>query len=222
GRRITSDRALEVTTMVLNGSTNTRLLAAGRALGLRTVGISGVDSGLIQARRRPPVVARDGSTVDYGHVGDIDRVDPWLAERLLEDGAIPVVSPISADAAGALLNINADSVASALAIALKAVKLILVTEAAGLLDHPELPGSLISYTDLAGLARLKANGSVTAGMLPKLTAIERALEEGVPRAHIVSSQVPDSLLIEVFTNEGSGTLIVPELATLSSAEQAAP
>jgi acetylglutamate kinase len=221
GRRVTDERSLEVTTMVLSGLVNSRLLAAGRSLGLAAVGVSGVDSGLIQATRRPPVRSSDGTLVDYGFVGDIQAVDVQLLTTLLDSGAVPVVSPISADDQGTLLNVNADSVAAALAVALRAEKLVLVTEAAGLLERLDDAHSLISYIDMQGLERLRASGALSGGMLPKVTAIQKALAGGVPRAHIVSSELPDSLLVEVFTNEGSGTMVVGELATLEPAEQVA-
>ena len=162
GRRVTDSEALRVTTMVLNGEINTRILAACRDFELPAIGLSGVDAGLIRAHRRPPVKVGEGAaeeTVDYGYVGDIDRVDSGLLERLLGIGALPVVSPISADEAGTLLNINADTVASALSVALGAEKLILLGEAPGLLADPErcgecgvLPGSRGAGRD-AGLGR---------------------------------------------------------------------
>ncbi|HEX4954320.1 MAG TPA: acetylglutamate kinase [Thermoanaerobaculia bacterium] len=219
GRRVTDERMLAAAVMTLNGTINTRLTAAGRAVGARTVGLSGVDAGLVRVRRRPPVVTADGSEVDYGQVGDIAGVDPSVLLHLLDGGFIPIVSPISADDRGTLLNVNADSVAAALAVALKAEKLVLVTEAAGVLERVEDPRSLISYIDLPGLARMREAGQIAGGMLPKVAAIESALASGVPRAHIVSSRVADSLLVEVFTNEGSGTLIVPDLTALAPTEQ---
>ena len=210
GRRVTDDEALEVATLVLNGAVNTRLLAACRAIGLPAVGLSGVAAGLVLARRRPPVAAagEPGGMVDYGHVGDIVGIDPGVLETLLTAGFVPVVSSLSADDAGALLNINADTAAAALAVALGAEKLMLVTGAPGILERPGDPGSLVSLTDLAGLERLRQGGCLEDGMLPKASSIEMALRGGVRRVHIVGTEVPDSLLAEVFTNEGVGTLVV--------------
>lgn len=220
GRRVTDERTLDIATMTLNGTANTIILGACRAQGLPAVGLSGVDAGLVRARRRPPVeVDGHDHPVDYGHVGDIEGIDPSILGHLLAGGFLPVVSPISADASGAILNINADSVAAAIAVALGAEKLLLLQDAPGLLTNPADPASLVSYTDLAGLARLRAQGSLTTGMLPKAAAIETALAGGVKRAHLVSFHVPDSLLLEVFTNEGCGTLIVSELAVLRADEQ---
>jgi acetylglutamate kinase len=220
GRRVTGERDLEVAAMTLNGTVNTELLRACRALGLPGVGVTGVDSGLVQATRRAPVTVRgdDGEeTVDYGFVGDIERVDPALLLHLLDDGMLPIVSPLSADAEGNLLNINADTVAAALAVGLDAEKLILMTGAAGILTDPDQPGSLVPYTDLAGLEAMRRDGSLARGMLPKATAIEHALTGGVRRVHVISFELEDSLLTEVFTNEGCGTLIVPDTHAVTRA-----
>jgi acetylglutamate kinase len=213
GRRVTDDAALEVATLVLNGAVNTRLLAACRHVGLPAVGLSGVAAGLVEARRRGPVPvddAADGGAamIDYGHVGDVAAVDPAVLETLLAAGLVPVVSPLSADERGALLNVNADTAAAALAVALRAEKLLLLTGAPGILERAGDPGSLVSLTDLAGLARLRERGCLDGGMLPKVSSIEAALRGGVRRVHILGAEVPDSLLAEVFTNEGVGTLVM--------------
>jgi len=220
GRRVTDAPALEVATMVLNGAANTRLLAACRAAGLPAVGVSVVDAGLIRARRRPPVEV-GGELVDYGFVGDVAAVEPRVLTALMDAGYVPVVSPLSAADDGTLLNINADTIASALAVALGAEKLLFLTGAAGILERPDDAGSLVSYTDLAGLRRLKDAGGVVAGMLPKTSAIEAALAGGVRRVHILSHDLPDGLLAEVFTNEGVGTLVVDDVRVLTPAEAAA-
>jgi len=134
---------------------------------------------------------------------------------------MPVVSPVSADDAGTLLNINADTVAAAIGAALKAEKLILCTGAPGILESLEDPRSIVSYIDLAGLQELKEQGSLKDGMLPKAKAIEDAIRGGVRRVHVISYKTPDSILEEVFTNEGTGTLIVQNVNALSAAEQQA-
>lgn len=220
GRRVTDAKSIEVTSMVLNGLVNTQILGICREIGINAVGVSGVDAGLIRAHKRPPVQV-EGQTVDYGFVGDIDLVDAKVLQQLLDDHIMPVVSPVSADANGVLLNINADTVASALGAALKAEKLMLVTGAPGILESLEDPRSLVSYTDLAGLKRLKDQGSLKDGMLPKAKAIEDAIRGGVRRVHCISYKTPDSILAEVFTNEGTGTLIVENVTALSAAEAAA-
>jgi len=223
GRRVTDEHSLEIATMVLNGIINTRVLAICRDIGLPAIGMSGVDAGLIHAHRRPPVPLQDqsGGTVDYGFVGDIDSVDSDVLQRQLDAGFLPIISPLSADEDGTVLNINADTVAAAIASALKAEKLILVTGAPGILDDPADPASLVSYLDLADLERMRGEGRLAAGMKPKADAIKFAVRGGVPRVHVISWQVPDSLLLEVFTNEGTGTLVVEDTRSLTPEEQAA-
>jgi acetylglutamate kinase len=220
GRRVTGAQDLEVATLVLNGAVNTRLLAVCRSVGLPAVGVSGVDAGLIQARRRPPVRVGE-EMVDYGFVGDVAAVDPQVLTDLMDAGYVPVVSPLSAADDGTLLNINADTIAAALAVALGAEKLLFLTGAAGILERVDDPRSLVSFTDLAGLRRLKDAGGLVAGMLPKTSAIEAAIQGGVRRVHILSHDLPDGLLAEVFTNEGVGTLVVADVGVLSPAEAAA-
>ena len=159
GRRVTDQQSIDVTAMVLNGLINTRLLGICRDLNIDAVGISGVDAGLVRAHKRPPVaLTANGELIDYGFVGDIDAVDPSVLKKLLDNALMPVVSPLSADAAGTLLNINADTVAAAIGAALAAEKLILCTGAPGILGNVDDPGSLVSYTDLRGLKRLREAG----------------------------------------------------------------
>jgi acetylglutamate kinase len=220
GRRVTDQKAIDVAAMVLNGLINTRILGICRDLNIDSVGISGVDAGLIRAHRRPPVkIESTGEMVDFGFVGDIDGVDTTVIRKLLDNGLMPVVSPLSADETGILLNINADTVAAAVGAALGAEKLILCTGAPGILERVEDPGSLISYTDLRGLKRLREEGRIVEGMLPKARAIENAIRGGVRRVHVVSYKAPEGILGEVFTNEGTGTLIVADVNALSPAEQ---
>ena len=221
GRRVTDSDSLNVAAKVLNGQINTRILAACRDLQIPAVGISGVDAGLIRAHKRPPVERAGQDSVDYGFVGDIDAVDADILKKQLDNGLMPVVSPLSCDESGTLLNINADTVAAAIAAALDAEKLILATGAPGILEDASDPGSLISYIDRAALKKLKAAGSLADGMLPKAAAIDSAIANGVQRVHVISSQLPDSILLEVFTNEGTGTLVVDDINALSPEEQAA-
>ena len=221
GRRVTDAAAIDATSMVLNGLVNTRLLALCREFGIPAVGLSGVDGGLVLAHRRPPVTLASGETVDYGMVGDIDGVEPAILDRLLDAGFLPVVSPLSADARGQLLNINADTVAANIGSAVNAEKLILCTGAPGILERLDDPHSLISYTDVAGLRRLREEGALSDGMLPKASAIEAAIRGGVRRVHVISYTAQDALLAEIFTNEGTGTMVVADTKALSAAEQAA-
>ena len=222
GRRVTDQHAIDVTAMVLNGLINTRVLGMCRDLNIEAVGISGVDAGLVRAHKRPPVLTADGELVDFGFVGDIDAVDTTVLRKLLDNGLMPVVSPLSADESGTLLNINADTVAAAIGAALQAEKLILCTGAPGILGSVDDPRSLISYTDLRGLKRLRDEGHIAAGMLPKAKAIEDAIRGGVRRVHVVSYQSAEGILGEVFTNEGTGTLIVADVNALTPAEQSTP
>jgi acetylglutamate kinase len=210
GRRVTDSESLNVAMMILNGQINTRILAACRDLQIPAVGISGVDAGLIRAHKRPPVAGKDGESVDYGFVGDIDGVDADILRKQLDNGLMPVVSPLSCDESGTLLNINADTVAAAIAAELDAEKLILVTGATGILEDINDPGSLISYIDRKHLRELREQA-----------AIDAAIENGVSRVHVISYKLPDSILLEVFTNEGTGTLVVDDVNALTPEEQAA-
>lgn len=218
GRRVTDEKAIDATSMVLNGLINTKLLAFCRELEIEAVGVSGVDAGLIKAHKRGPVQV-EGQTVDYGFVGDIDLVDDSVLKRLLDSGLMPVVSPLSADENGTLLNINADTVAAAIGAALGAEKLILCTGAPGIMANINDPRSVISYTDLEGLDNLRKSGAIKDGMLPKAKAIEEAIRGGVRRVHVISYDATDSILTEVFTNEGLGTLVVNDIDALTPAEQ---
>ncbi len=220
GRRVTDQKSVDVTAMVLNGLINTRILGICRELNIDAVGISGVDAGLVLAHKRPPVkLGSTGEVVDFGFVGDIDLVDTTVLRKLLDNGLMPVVSPLSADEKGTLLNINADTVAAAIGATLGAEKMILCTGAPGILGDVRDPGSLVSFTDLAGLKRMREEGRIVEGMLPKAKAIEDAIRGGVRRVHVVSYKAPEGILGEVFTNEGTGTLIVSDINALTPAEQ---
>jgi acetylglutamate kinase len=220
GRRVTDEKSIDATSMVLNGLINTRILAICRDLEINAVGISGVDAGLVRAHKRAPMqLSGEPAPVDFGFVGDIDSIDVGVIRNHLDAGLMPVISPLSADNRGMLLNINADTVAAAIGAALSAEKLILCTGAPGILERASDPSSVVSYTDLAGLARLLDAGAITDGMLPKAKAIEDALRGGVRRVHVISYSAQDSILAEVFTNEGTGTLIVADINALTPAEQ---
>ena len=191
GRRVTDQKAIDATAMVLNGLINTKLLAFCREMDVDAVGISGVDAGLIRAHKRAPVKLADtGEMVDYGFVGDIDRIDTTVIKKLLDNGLMPVISPLSADDQGTLLNINGDTVAAAIGAALSAEKLMLCTGAPGILERVDDPSSIISYTDLNGLKRLREEKKIVDGMLPKAKAIEDAIRGGVRRDEIRSHPIP--------------------------------
>src|ERR1017187_3198579 len=220
GRRVTDEKSIDATSMVLNGLINTRILAICRDLEIDAVGLSGVDAGLVRAHKRAPVQLNgEPGPADFRFVGDVESVDVNCIGKHLDIGLMPVISPLAADNRGTLLNINADTVAAAIGAALSAEKLILCTGAPGILERASDPSSVISYTDLAGLARLRAAGALLDGMLPKAKAIEDALRGGVRRVHVISYSAKDSILAEVFTNEGTGTLIVQDVNALTPAEQ---
>lgn len=223
GRRITTRAVLDAAKMVLAGSVHTDLLADLRAAGLPVTGVSGVDGGLLKARQRSPVQIRDdaGQTefVDFGLVGDIEQVNPALLLHLLDGGYVPVITPLSANDQGEVFNTNADTVAAEVALALKAEKLFFLLKVPGLLEDLARPTSLVPYTTLEDAERLAETGKISGGMRPKLTAVRRALTGGVASAHLVSGLSPDAVLTEVFTNQGSGTMIVAHAA--NAKEQAA-
>jgi acetylglutamate kinase len=212
GRRVTDDGALDVAKMVYAGQINVNLLAALRDHRVQAVGLSGVDAELITAHRRPPVSVVDdaGATVrvDYGHVGDIDRVDPRVLVTLMDARMVPVVASLAGGEGDEVFNVNADTVAEALAVALRAQKLIFLTGAPGVLRDRNDPATLVTFADPDDLAGLMANGVLSGGMRPKVEACIRAATGGVERTHIIDGRAPDALLLEVFTGAGCGTMIV--------------
>jgi acetylglutamate kinase len=212
GRRVTDDTALEVAKMVYPGLLSTELIAALRSHQVQAVGLSGVDADLLTAHRRPPVTvtsdAGGTSLVDYGHVGDIDRVDARIVNTLVEHRFVPVIASLAGDDEGNVYNVNADTVAETLAIALKAQKLIFLTGAPGVLRDRNDPSSLVTFADPDDLEQLLASGVIAGGMRPKVEACIRAATGGVERTHIIDGRVHDSLLLEVFTGSGAGTMIV--------------
>lgn len=213
GRRVTDEEALEVTKMVFAGKINHEILTLLRKHGSKAVGLSGIDGDVIVARRRKPVEVVDRATgkknnIDFGHVGDIRKVNVDLLETLLTESYIPVISSIADDGEGNILNINADTVASEIAVALGAYKYITMTNVSGLLGDRNDPGSRISYISRKDAEKLIEDGTVEGGMVPKVKMCVWALENGVKRVHILNGFEPDSLLQEVFTKKGVGTMIL--------------
>ena len=209
GRRVTDDKTLDVVKMTFAGKINTEILSCLRRSGVEAVGISGVDGGVISARRRPPTEVRDSATgesqmVDFGHVGDIDSIDVKLLQTLLESDFIPVVASLGADAEGNVLNINADTVASRICEAIGAEKLILVSDVDGILDAE---GKLINRVTVPEVHDLIQSGVINGGMVPKAQAILNVLKGDVHSVHIINGTKPSSLLTEIFTNTGCGTMI---------------
>ena len=212
GRRVTDDATLEVAKMVFGGQINIDMLSSLRSHGLRPVGVSGVDGNLLHAVRRPATEMEDPATgekerVDFGHVGDITDVDTSLLRTLLDEGYIPVLASLGADDDGNIYNINADTVAARVAVDIGADKLILLTGAPGLLADPEDPDSLISFLSAARCEEMMKTGAITGGMMPKLTTLVEAVRSGVPRAHILDGTAEHSLLVELFTKDGTGTMV---------------
>jgi acetylglutamate kinase len=212
GRRVTDDAALEVTKMVYAGLLNTDLVSALREHRVQPVGLSGVDADLLTAHRRPPVemVDDDGRSrkIDFGHVGDLDRVDARVLTTLMDARFVPVVASLAGDDDGNVYNVNADTVAEAIATALHAQKLIYLTGAPGVLRDRNDPSTLVTFADPDDLTELMQSGALTGGMRPKVEACIRAATGGVERTHIVDGRQPDALLLEVFTGSGCGTMIV--------------
>jgi acetylglutamate kinase len=209
GRRITDEKTLDVVMMVFAGTINTEILAALREYGAEAVGISGVDGGIINAVKRPPTKVKNEKTgqeevVDFGHVGDIESIDPKLLQTLLAADFVPVMASLGGDDAGNILNINADTVASEIASALKAEKLILVTDVEGILRDDK---SLISRVTPQEIDELVKSGVIRGGMVPKAMSAVEALKDGVQSVHIISGKKQSTLLAEVFTETGSGTMI---------------
>ena len=208
GLRVTTPEVMEVVRMVLTGQVGRELVGLLNQHGPLAVGLSGEDAGLFGARKRAAVI--DGLPVDLGLVGDVVSVNPSAVMDILDAGRIPVVSTVAPDldVDGQVLNVNADSAASALAIALKAEKLVVLTDVEGVYANWPDKDSLLSRLTLSAAADLLTR--VSAGMVPKLEACVRAVTEGVPQAHVIDGRQPHSLLLEVFTSEGIGTMIIPD------------
>jgi acetylglutamate kinase len=200
GLRVTDAETMEIVEMVLAGKTNKSVVAKLNAEGGLAVGLSGRDADLLVARK-------DLDHGDIGFVGEITRVNPGVINTLTKEGYIPVVSSVAAGVDGQAYNVNADTAAAALAIALKAEKLILMTDVEGLYRDFSDKDSLISELTASEAREMIADGQVDKGMIPKLAACARAVEDGVPRAHIIDGRRPHALLIEIFTEAGIGTMV---------------
>ena len=209
GQRVTDQETMDIVEMVLGGLVNKEIVSLINKHGGKAVGLSGKDGGLIRAHKKiiKNITPETGVSeiVDLGLVGEVTAIDPAVLDGLEKNGFIPVISPIGVGPLGETLNINADYVASAVAAALKAEKLILLTDVAGLLDKS---GTVISTLKKSQISRLVKNGTITGGMLPKVQACTRALDEGVNKTHIVDGRIPHCLLLEIFTKEGIGTEIL--------------
>jgi acetylglutamate kinase len=204
GLRVTTEETIDVVRMVLNGKVNKDIVGLINRYGPYAVGLSGEDANLFTAERKLAKV--DGELVDIGLVGEIVSVDPSMVEALLDDGRIPVVSSIGRGADGAVYNVNADTAAAALAVALGAGKLVVLTDVEGLyLDWPN-SDEVISQLDTDDLERLLP--SLSAGMIPKMEACLTAVRGGVPHAHVLDGRLSHAILLEIFTDSGIGTMVV--------------
>jgi acetylglutamate kinase len=226
GRRVTDQDTLDVAKMVFAGKINTDILSALRLQGVRAVGLSGVDAHIVNAVRRKPMPMRDEATgevrvVDFGFVGDVQGVDSSLLSLLMEHGYVPVLASLGADEDGNILNINADTVSSVLAADLAASKLISLTSVPGVLRDKDDPSSLVPMLTAREARALLASGAVSGGMKPKITALCDAVEKGVRRGHILSGVQSGSILLELFTREGCGTLIAGDDEAAEAAADAA-
>jgi acetylglutamate kinase len=200
GRRVTDTETIDIVRMALVGKVNREIVASVNRHGSYAVGLSGEDAGLIRVDQRDPKL---------GFVGDVRSIDPSIVLRLLREELIPVIATVGVDDDGQAYNINADTVAGAIAAALDAEKLVYLTDVAGLYaDWPD-EASLVSRVDVNGLEKLIADGKVSEGMIPKLESCVEALRAGVRRAHILDGRLPHALLLEFFTREGVGTMVHP-------------
>jgi len=198
GLRVTDAETVDIARMVLVGKVNRDIVSAINVHGPLAVGLSGEDAGLILAGARNP---------ELGYVGDVASVNPTILHRLLAEDLIPVVSTIGSDPTGQAYNINADTVAGALAEALGAEKAVFLTDVAGLLADVDDPASLVSRTTATELAAMIADGRLSGGMIPKIAAALHAVEHGVGSAHLLDGRVPHVILLELFSDAGIGTMI---------------
>lgn len=215
GRRVTDDDTLDLAKMIFRGKINTEILSALRHRGVEAVGLSGIDGGVIKAVRRPPKevmnrVTGETEEVDFGHVGDIVDVDVHLVNLLLQGGYLPVISSLGADDEGKIYNINADTIAAEIAISLKAEKLLLLSDVNGIYADPNDESTKIDRLTLEEAEKMITDGTATGGMIPKLQSLISLLQRGVRSAHIMSGSMRNAILSEVFTDEGTGTMLVAE------------
>ena len=208
GMRVTDAETLDIVRMVLVGKVNRDIVSAVNVHGSLAVGLSGEDAKLISAVPR---------RAELGFVGDVEVVAPEILERLLAQGLIPVVATIGTDDAGQAYNINADAVAGALAAALNAEKLVFLTDVTGIRADPDDPASLLRTVSAAQLEAMVAGGTAAGGMVPKAEACIRAVRGGVRRAHVLDGRVPHALLLELFTDEGVGTMVGEDLDSVGRA-----
>ncbi len=212
GLRVTDPETMELTEMALVGKINKDLVGMLNNLGGKAVGFSGKDGDLLVAEKRPPARTGKGShggekEVDLGAVGDIKKVNPEIIRNVTENGFIPVISPVAVDMDGNSLNINADHTAGELAGALGAEKLILLTDVPGIKYSEKEDSEVISTVSISMAREMISQGKISSGMIPKVDACIKALEQRVKRTHIIDGKLNHSLLIEIFTDKGIGTMV---------------
>jgi acetylglutamate kinase len=222
GRRVTDDATLEMAKMIFAGKINTDILAALRHRSIEAVGLSGVDGNIVHAERRPPKEILNRETgvhdkVDFGHVGDVVQINARLLTVLLDHGYLPVISSLGADAEGMVFNINADTIAAEIAVQLQAEKLILLSDVDGIYLTAGALDTKLSRLTAVEAGELIKSGVASGGMIPKLQSIIILLERGVHSAHIISGTKRNALLSEIFTDKGTGTMIVSTDYTEKSA-----
>jgi acetylglutamate kinase len=202
GLRITTEDAIDVVEMVLAGSINKEIVSQLNSLGGKAIGICGKDGNLIQVEKKVSI-----DNVDLGYVGEIKKVDSKIIEVLARDEYIPVIAPIGTDDKGQSYNINADTAAGEIAAALKAEKLIFLTDIDGIYLDPNDPESLISVISVPEIYELMDKGIITGGMIPKVLACIKGIQQGVNRTHILNGTIPHPILLEIFTHKGIGTMV---------------
>ena len=202
GLRVTDAATMEVVEMVLAGSTNKHIVSAINAAGGKAVGLSGRDANLLIATKQ--ALQKNGQEIDLGFVGDPKTVDPHVLKTLAQGGMIPVIAPVSAGEGGETYNINADTAAGAIAVAVGAARLLLLTDVPGVLDKE---GKLLENLTVSEVKTLMGDGTISGGMIPKLETCIEAVEGGVDGAVILDGRVPHSLLLETFTERGVGTFV---------------
>jgi len=201
GNRVTDKATMEVVEMVLAGKINKEIVALLNSCGGKAVGVEGKDGKLI--------VAKKISEERLGLVGEVEKINPEILEILEKEGFIPVIAPVGTSKEDESLNINADAVAAEVAGALKAEKLIFLTDVEGILEDPSRPETLIPTITIEKIKRMLQEGKIQKGMIAKVKACQKALEKGVKKVHIISGKIPRSLLLEIFTDSGIGTQIIP-------------
>jgi acetylglutamate kinase len=208
GLRVTDAATMEVAQMVLVGKTNREIVTHLGAHGVKAVGLSGQDGGLIRATKHLHKSMKTGEVVDLGYVGDVSAIDVGVLESLTQAGFVPVIAPVGMGPAGEPYNINADTVAGAVAAALHAEKLVLLTDVEGVRADKDDPASLLARVTAEEIRGWMARGKLEGGMIPKLECCLTALDAGVNRVHIIDGRVRHSLLMEIFTDKGSGTMVI--------------